>query len=100
MKKTDYEPFNFKTSKKDANLIAKIIVRAWEIPEYSGVNLLGLYTSIAACHTNGCELDLERFLKADDFRFSYDVFGIARHVDRKTGKLDQHFMPRCARKGK
>lgn len=51
---------------------------------------------VTACHANGCPLDLEKLLHADAFNFSHDVFGIARYINRNTGKLENCFVPRCA----
>lgn len=49
-----------------------------------------------ACHSNGCPLDFDKLEAFDDFNFTHDVAGIARHLDRRTGKLEDHFLPRCA----
>lgn len=51
-----------------------------------------------ATHANGCPLDLKRLLAADDFNFAHDAFGIARHLNRETGQLENHFLPRFALK--
>lgn len=40
---------------------------------------------------------LERLEGFDDFNFTHDVVGIARHLNRKTGDMGGHFLPRCAR---
>lgn len=50
-----------------------------------------------ACNSNGCPLDFDKLEKFDDFNLMHDVLGIARHIDRKTGKLNDHFWPRCAK---
>ena len=42
-------------------------------------------------------LDLERMLNADDINFAHDFFGIRKHMDRKTGKLGDCFVPRFAK---
>ena len=42
------------------------------------------------------DLDLRRLLAAPDLDFVHDVFGICRHLNRKTGRLVGHFSPRCA----
>lgn len=39
-------------------------------------------------------VDLSRLLKAESGNFVHDVFGIRRHLDRKTGKLTGGFLPR------
>lgn len=44
------------------------------------------------------KLDLKGLAEADDFNFAHDIGGIARHLDRKTGKLRDCFVPRfCLR---
>lgn len=57
----------------------------------------GLIMDLDACHSNGCPLDFERLLNFPEFDFLHDIYGIYRHLDRKTGKLQNFFMPRCAR---
>jgi hypothetical protein len=49
---------------------------------------------ITAVHANGCPLRLGELLAAEPFDFAHDVFGIRRHLNRKTGQLEDHFMPR------
>lgn len=52
---------------------------------------------ITACHLNGCPLKLRELLKAEDFNFMHDIAGISAHIDRRTGKLLNHFIPRYAK---
>lgn len=52
-----------------------------------------------ACHSNGCPLDLEGLLHAPASDFGHDIAGIRRHIDRTTGKLQDCFLPRCAKGG-
>lgn len=47
----------------------------------------------ADCHIR---LNLDRLLVSDDLDFAYDVFGIIRHLNRKTAKLEHCFLPRHA----
>jgi len=42
-------------------------------------------------------LDFEKLLSFDDFNFYHDMFGIHNNLDRNTGKLKNHFVPRCAK---
>jgi hypothetical protein len=50
-----------------------------------------------ACHSNGCALNLNALAhEASDFDVLHDVGGIARHLDRETGKLGGCFSPRYA----
>ena len=52
---------------------------------------------IDACHCNGCPLKLHELLQADDKNFAHDVFGIRNNINRKTGKLENCFLPRYAK---
>lgn len=60
-------------------------------------NHMSTLMDLSACHLNGCPLDLDRMLEADDFNLMHDVAGIARHIDRNTGKLTRCFLPRFAK---
>lgn len=42
-----------------------------------------------------CDLDIDKLLDFEDFDFTHDICGIARHIDRNTGKLKDCFSPRC-----
>ena len=52
---------------------------------------------IEACHGNGCPLKLQELLEADDFNFAHDAFGIRANINRKTGQLENCFLPRYAK---
>jgi hypothetical protein len=41
-------------------------------------------------------IDLPGLLAADNETFAHDVFGIRRHINRKTGQLEGCFLPRTA----
>lgn len=41
-------------------------------------------------------LDYNRLLSFDSFNFMHDVCGMLRHMNRKTTKLGDCFVPRCA----
>ena len=51
---------------------------------------------ITAVNCNGCPLRLRALLTTDDANFGHDVWGIRRFLNRSTGKLDGHFVPRFA----
>lgn len=53
---------------------------------------------LIAVHANGCAMDFAAMLAAEPSNFLHDVAGIARHIDRKTGKLGGCFMPRFHRR--
>ena len=49
-------------------------------------------------HANASEpIDLLALLDAKDGDFAHDVFGIRKHINRETGKLEDCFLPRYAR---
>lgn len=85
---------DFKVSHTDATLIAWIVARAKrEYPDHID-DPRSLSMDLTACHATGCLLDLPRLLAADGSTFARDVFGIAHHMDRETGKLLHCFVPR------
>ncbi|WP_309628187.1 hypothetical protein [Brevundimonas sp.] len=91
-------PVSFDVSDEDAGLISTIVDRAEELCLAQGETLDRLSTTmdLTACHANGCPLDLTKLAKADNFNLTHDVFGIARHLDRTTGRLRDFFDPRCS----
>jgi len=86
---------NFNVTTDEFKTIAAIADRASELAE--SYPLMDAEMDVTATHANGCPLDLAKLLAADDFNFAHDVFGIRGHIDRRTGKLDGRFLPRCAR---
>ena len=93
---------SFHTSNDDADLIFKVVDRAWKMtlallggraPSFSRADLS---MDITACHANGTPLRLADLLEADAANFSHDVFGILRHINRETGQLEDSFVPRFA----
>lgn len=91
---------SFETSKEDALRIARIVARANDLSIRvcgRGVDRFTLDMDITTVHCNGCPLDLEKLLAADDFNFAHDVFQIPAHINRHTGALEHCFLPRCAK---
>jgi len=86
-----------KVKSKEFDKIKKIAMRAIALAESHGIayDYGDAFMDIEACHA-GCPLKLDALLAADDFNFSHDVMGIRRHLDRETGKLEDHFLPRFA----
>jgi hypothetical protein len=80
-------------SKADSKVIAKIVDRAMTF-DVKGYDAMTCNMDLTACHLNGNPLKLAELLAADDFNFTHDVFGIARHIDRETGQLKNCFSPR------
>jgi hypothetical protein len=56
--------------------------------------LIDVLMDVVATHCNGNPLRLEALLAADDFNFAHDILGIRTHLNRETGKLEDHFRPR------
>lgn len=98
--KTTEKQINWKASKADYKQIAALADRAVKLAEKHGVDYIDYSTAqmdLLACHCNGMPLDLDKLASADDFNFAHDVFGIARHINRETGKIERFFVPRCSR---
>jgi len=87
------------SKKEETELIQKIVQRALKYWERLGLdmNRSNLEMDISACHANGCPLELQKLLDADDFNFIHDIAGIMQHINRKTGKLKKLFLPRFAK---
>lgn len=79
-------------------LIQKITTRAVRLYASHGVklDLLSTQMDLSAVHANGNPLHLDRLLAFDDFDLMHDITGIFGHLDRETGKLRNHFSPRCS----
>lgn len=86
----------FRGNEKDDALIKQIVERAWPTVKKYYVDQITLKMDIAATHYNGTPLKLMRLLNADDFNFYHDLGGIRASINRKTGKLDNCFVPRFA----
>lgn len=90
---------NWNLNKKDLPHVEAIVARAVALyaelyPEGPELDPTTMLMDIIACHLNGCPLRLAELAEADEFNFSHDVWGIRRHMDRKTGKLTDCFLPR------
>lgn len=83
---------------EEASKIAEIVSKAREASLRAGgpnLDRLQFCISITACHLNGCPLDLDRMMVADDFNLLHDVCGIDRHISHDDGSL-HNFRPRFA----
>lgn len=85
-------------AREEARTIAAIAKRAVHMAAKVGFDygFMDADMDITACHMNGAPLRLNELLAADDLNFSHDVFGIRRHLNRETGKLEDCFSPRYA----
>jgi hypothetical protein len=89
---------SFAVSREDADLIDQIVdrIEATIQSDDGQWPRIDATMDITACVANGCPLDLAQLLASDDFTFTHDVCGIYRNIDRKTGKLGDHFVPRTS----
>lgn len=88
----------FNASAYELLLIAKIAKRAVALAKKCGVDYdyRDACMDLDACHSNGCPLDLQKLLDVPDADFGHDAFGIRRHINRRSGQLEDCFLPRCA----
>jgi len=91
---------NWKITKEDSLLITMIAERAVRMQrnhfDAHRITALAVHMDLAACHANGCPLDLKGLLAASDGDFSHDLYGIVRHINRDNAQLEDCFMPRFA----
>ena len=85
---------SFDVTPRETQQINAIVRRAHR----DGLVLYGLRGKLAmdltACHANGCPLRFGELLIADDFNFAHDIGGIAKNINRETGKIENFFRPR------
>lgn len=86
---------SFDVTKQETLAIQKIVARA--VNEGWKGDSFELSMDLAAAHANGCVLDFQKLLDFPDFDFNHDIHGIMRHLNRRTGKLEDFFLPRCSR---
>ena len=86
---------NFFIDEKDRPTFNKIIDRAAELAGRP-IDRTDLTMDLEATNSNGTPLDFDKLLAADDLNFAHDIYGIGRHLNRRTGKLKNHFLPRCS----
>ena len=91
---------SFETTKDEDGLIEKITERAAKIYQDRGqghLDQFSLMMDLEATNANGCKIDFQKLIEADDFNFVHDVFGIIRNINRTNGKLENCFLPRSAK---
>lgn len=90
---------DFLLTGEDARLVKKIAKRAQIYYRRLEIyrDLTDIHMDVSATHLNGCPLDLKKLYEFDDFNFMHDISGIARHLNRDTGKLENFFSPRSSK---
>lgn len=72
--------------------IQKIVEKAQDFRPC--LDRLTMIMDLTACHANGCELDLDAMLEADEAELLHDIFGINSNICHETGELLDDFLPR------
>lgn len=83
----------------ELDLIRSIARRAAHVARTANVAYppMDAALDVLAVHVNGNPLRLDELLCAKTADFAHDIFGIQRHLDRDTGKLQMCFKPRYTR---
>lgn len=89
---------NWSATGEEIDLISKIANRA--VKNFHIQDKMNLTMDISATHLNGTPLDLQKFLDFDDSNFMHDIYGIMDNINRRTGELDNCFLPRCSKHDK
>jgi len=78
------------------NLIIKVTDRGYpEMKKYYR-DLLSMFMDIDFADKD-CPMDFQKLLDFDDINFYHDITGIYKNINRGTKKLDNCFVPRCAK---
>lgn len=85
---------SFKATKDDYLLIDAIVARAVADGVIQKRHSMNVNMDLNACHSNGCPMDFKALFGSDPGNFAHDVCGITRHIDRRTGQLQDCFLPR------
>ena len=72
--------------------ISRVAKRAKKIDPLK--DYLTIVMDIECCYQ---DIDIDKLLSFDEFNFIHDVFGIYNHINRKTGELENCFLPRCSK---
>jgi hypothetical protein len=99
-RKSKIDHVSFDCPEADRKIARAIARRARDLLLELGVDrpASDIDMDIVATHCNGNPLRLQSLFVADDFNFLHDVSGIARHLNRDTGKLEGFFSPRFSRR--
>lgn len=76
------------------SILIRRIARRWKAMSDDRRDIMEINMDVTATHCNGNPLRLQDMIDADNFNFAHDMHGIYRHLNRKTGKLENCFLPR------
>jgi len=85
-------------SAQEMTLINEITTRA--VKAFKDIDIIrdpiDIQMDVESVHASS-GLRLYDFANADPFSFAHDIFGINRNLNRDTGKLENHFLPRFSK---
>lgn len=88
---------SFDVTVKDYANIMRILKRAKKLGLYDKDEKFFRELDIRATIANGQPLDFKKWLAFDDHSFKHDFYGISDHINHRTGKLNNFFLPRCSK---
>lgn len=96
MTKAKHKEVSFDCGEWERKICRKIAQRARDLLLEHRVDrpVLDITMDVVATHCNGNPLRLGDLLAANDFNFMHDLAGIAKHLNRETGQLENCFRPR------
>lgn len=62
--------------------------------ELAGEDRTQISMSMRAANNHGCPIDFARLAAADQSNQAHDAYGIHRHINKETGEIEGHFLPR------
>jgi hypothetical protein len=88
---------NLETTMEESDLILAIVKRAQRDGLLNGVtDFINSIMDITSTHCNGCAMNLQKLLDFSTINFAHDLYGIHNNLNRKTGQLENCFLPRSA----
>jgi hypothetical protein len=85
-------------TRKEFEIMARVAERGVALLERAGLKVKRLDLMMDLEFTNDvCPLDFAKLRDFDDGDFGHDIAGIYNHFNRETRKLDDCFVPRCAK---
>lgn len=95
---TPMKTISFDVTRKEAGTIRMICDRAHELADELALpfDQMSTMMDLTALQAGICKLRLDELLRAERMDFIHDVWGVRRHLNRDTGVLENHFLPRYA----
>ena len=82
-------------TEEEQRAVDAIVRRA--VRELQNIDPIKLHVDLSVVHAT-VPLDLERLKNFPPFDFAHDIYGIRNCLNRRTGKLEKCFSPRCTRR--